>query len=113
MAHVVLPTPPFWFAIAITLPNRALLLRTLALSPLRVAVLPTARGSARANQPHAHYSGGLAHAIGAGQGRDLISQRPRAPRSEEHTSELQSPVHLVCRLLLEKKNMTNLQFDSR
>src|SRR5258708_38916694 len=29
---------------------------------------------------------------------------PRAfPRSEEHTSELQSPDHLVCRLLLEKK----------
>src|SRR5438876_7199991 len=27
----------------------------------------------------------------------------RKPRSEEHTSELQSPVHLVCRLLLEKK----------
>src|SRR5690348_18444371 len=32
-------------------------------------------------------------------------------RSEEHTSELQSPVHLVCRLLLEKKKRanTNLQ----
>src|SRR4051794_32055413 len=30
--------------------------------------------------------------------------KPGAPvRSEEHTSELQSPVHLVCRLLLEKK----------
>src|SRR5690242_21108626 len=27
----------------------------------------------------------------------------RAPRSEEHTSELQSHVNLVCRLLLEKK----------
>src|SRR5690348_17659354 len=27
----------------------------------------------------------------------------RLHRSEEHTSELQSPVHLVCRLLLEKK----------
>src|SRR5690348_17724027 len=27
-------------------------------------------------------------------------------RSEEHTSELQSPVHLVCRLLLEKKKNT-------
>src|SRR5258708_9398064 len=27
-------------------------------------------------------------------------------RSEEHTSELQSPDHLVCRLLLEKKNIT-------
>src|SRR5690348_17556679 len=26
-------------------------------------------------------------------------------RSEEHTSELQSPVHLVCRLLREKKNI--------
>src|SRR6266571_3018766 len=35
------------------------------------------------------------------------SLRPRsriAPRSEEHTSELQSHVNLVCRLLLEKKN---------
>src|SRR4051794_41650869 len=30
------------------------------------------------------------------------------PRSEEHTSELQSPVHLVCRLLLEKKKKTNI-----
>src|SRR5258708_17020907 len=28
----------------------------------------------------------------------------RRERSEEHTSELQSPDHLVCRLLLEKKN---------
>src|SRR5258708_20714861 len=28
----------------------------------------------------------------------------RSRRSEEHTSELQSPDHLVCRLLLEKKN---------
>src|SRR5690348_17674591 len=31
----------------------------------------------------------------------------RGLRSEEHTSELQSPVHLVCRLLLEKKNTDN------
>src|SRR5687768_17711047 len=29
--------------------------------------------------------------------------RPRQGRSEEHTSELQSRLHLVCRLLLEKK----------
>src|ERR1039457_7606989 len=29
---------------------------------------------------------------------------PPSPRSEEHTSELQSPCNLVCRLLLEKKN---------
>src|SRR5437762_1554117 len=30
-----------------------------------------------------------------------------AVESEEHTSELQSPMYLVCRLLLEKKNSTN------
>src|SRR5690348_17531135 len=30
-------------------------------------------------------------------------------RSEEHTSELQSPVHLVCRLLLEKKKHKTCQ----
>src|SRR5437763_4982214 len=32
------------------------------------------------------------------------------PRSEEHTSELQSPMYLVCRLLFEKKNQR--QVDS-
>src|SRR5438876_1850198 len=32
-------------------------------------------------------------------------------RSEEHTSELQSPVHLVCRLLLEKKNKDAKEHD--
>src|SRR5690625_6434372 len=32
-----------------------------------------------------------------------VSGRPQASRSEEHTSELQSRGHLVCRLLLEKK----------
>src|SRR5437764_7278308 len=34
------------------------------------------------------------------------SSLPRA-RSEEHTSELQSPMYLVCRLLLEKKKQIN------
>src|SRR5690348_18015376 len=33
--------------------------------------------------------------------------RTNPARSEEHTSELQSPVHLVCRLLLEKKKKEN------
>src|SRR5690348_17414041 len=41
---------------------------------------------------------------GAGDGMaDRAVLRHRRLRSEEHTSELQSPVHLVCRLLLEKK----------
>src|SRR2546426_1255828 len=34
------------------------------------------------------------------------SPRPISTRSEEHTSELQSPCNLVCRLLLEKKKKT-------
>src|SRR5438876_1518156 len=34
---------------------------------------------------------------------EQVSVWTRELRSEEHTSELQSPVHLVCRLLLEKK----------
>src|SRR5256885_12306816 len=36
------------------------------------------------------------------------SKRPRHIRSEEHTSELQSPCNLVCRLLLEKKKIKDL-----
>src|SRR5690348_18074270 len=35
------------------------------------------------------------------------ARRLQERRSEEHTSELQSPVHLVCRLLLEKKKQHN------
>src|SRR6266511_5638591 len=35
--------------------------------------------------------------------RRLDQRRPASPRSEEHTSELQSRENLVCRLLLEKK----------
>src|SRR5690348_17679665 len=34
-------------------------------------------------------------------------------RSEEHTSELQSPVHLVCRLLLEKKKKSILTIPTK
>src|SRR2546426_7626045 len=36
--------------------------------------------------------------------RTLMRLGEIQPRSEEHTSELQSPCNLVCRLLLEKKN---------
>src|SRR5258708_9214708 len=49
----------------------------------------------------------LGHPVVARQGRLGGGQRRRSllfrARSEEHTSELQSPDHLVCRLLLEKK----------
>src|SRR5258708_26410167 len=52
------------------------------------------RGGRRAGRPAGDRRGGAV--LG-----DL-----RAGRSEEHTSELQSPDHLVCRLLLEKKKST-------
>src|SRR3989449_6649092 len=39
--------------------------------------------------------------------RNLLPTKGRSMRSEEHTSELQSRLHLVCRLLLEKKKKKN------
>src|SRR2546422_2306120 len=46
----------------------------------------------------------LGLALGFGGVAVLVQPaRATAPRSEEHTSELQSRLHLVCRLLLEKK----------
>src|SRR2546426_3582184 len=41
-------------------------------------------------------------------GRSWARSRTGSVRSEEHTSELQSPCNLVCRLLLEKKNKTDI-----
>src|SRR5687768_18225164 len=58
---------------------------------LRNAVSELTRATAEAN-----YEGARAAAGRTGQ----------ACRSEEHTSELQSRLHLVCRLLLEKKKKT-------
>src|SRR3989442_9419356 len=52
----------------------------------------------------AHSAAAECHSLGAGGGRPP----GRRDRSEEHTSELQSRPHLVCRLLLEKKNKTEI-----
>src|SRR5690348_17980203 len=48
-----------------------------------------------------------APAIAPGFTLDLMANH-LLDRSEEHTSELQSPVHLVCRLLLEKKKKLHI-----
>src|SRR2546422_7892830 len=42
-----------------------------------------------------------------------LSKRPAGGRSEEHTSELQSRLHLVCRLLLEKKRMHDISSQTQ
>src|SRR5690242_630208 len=75
----------------------------------------------RSESPHdqfgaGHAGTGLSAAFGIAMARDLLGEQYKVvavvgdgaltcglPRSEEHTSELQSHVNLVCRLLLEKK----------
>src|SRR5256885_12955073 len=58
------------------------------------------RGQERKRQRHHHHGRGLADVEIGRQPRQEVHLRRR---SEEHTSELQSPCNLVCRLLLEKK----------
>src|SRR3712207_8163672 len=58
-------------------------------------------------EPLAHAAGQLAHLHVRLVGEaDLVEHAAHLGRSEEHTSELQSPQYLVCRLLLEKKKNT-------
>src|SRR5256885_8403551 len=47
-----------------------------------------------------------------GDGEAGLDRHGRGGRSEEHTSELQSPCNLVCRLLLEKKKTTYKPIDT-
>src|SRR2546429_3783841 len=59
-----------------------------------------------------HGAGGERAALEALPERRL-QHPPRIPeRSEEHTSELQSRLHLVCRLLLEKKKKDKTKIDN-
>src|SRR5437762_10504983 len=72
----------------------------------------TAAGSLRGNGVGGRDGGtGTGRRIWAGDLRGRAEIRrpvPVPPRSEEHTSELQSPMYLVCRLLLEKKKPKQL-----
>src|SRR3712207_7700828 len=64
---------------------------------------PSARSDGRC---HGRGRGGAAGpARGAHQGTADPRDAPRAGRSEEHTSELQSRQYLVCRLVLQKKTI--------
>src|SRR5687768_17857855 len=64
------------------------------------------RGAARLREPRRRrdHRRGRAHRLGA---RPPGGLQGAEDRSEEHTSELQSRLHLVCRLLLEKKKKNN------
>src|SRR5207244_6445488 len=89
------------------------------LSPLSLHdALPISAGpgcSGRSGSPNLHPG----HGSSDGPFRQVSSGRHAGPsalcsvgRSEEHTSELQSPDHLVCRLLLEKKKKNLLTSSS-
>src|SRR5208337_5649449 len=64
--------------------------------PPRSTLFPTRRSSDL----------GFSRPVRAEESNDLALRHVER-RSEEHTSELQSPMYLVCRLLLEKKKKTN------
>src|SRR5256885_2672438 len=63
-------------------------------------------GSAGSAGAEAMAEGQTPAAVPSAGKRSSRASRATPPRSEEHTSELQSPCNLVCRLLLEKKNKT-------
>src|SRR5689334_24752743 len=82
---------------------------------------PARQRDGHLQQPEAQAEAGVARewrASPASTSRATSMSRSRSARSEEHTSELQSQFHLVCRLLLEKKkkkkkrtNDSNITYD--
>src|SRR5205807_9732128 len=83
-------------------------LRDLHSFPTRRSSDLSALGAAAAAPWRHQYEDGRDRPVREGReraGHDRRHQPP--PRSEEHTSELQSPCNLVCRLLLEKKKKKN------
>src|SRR2546426_8038614 len=79
---------------------------TLFRSPLRQPVPPQERATERQPTHCSHHGSPPPYSARSRDAR-------RAERSEEHTSELQSPCNLVCRLLLEKKKNTEKERDFR
>src|SRR2546429_3026301 len=69
----------------------------------------------RSSHPARRSADGAARLADGGEQRAFrLGRLPAQPdaRSEEHTSELQSRLHLVCRLLLEKKKKNHISITS-
>src|SRR3712207_7429391 len=68
-----------------------------------------------ADQQGGRHAAGFGHARRDAQagGGPRLRGRPGRPRSEEHTSELQSRQYLVCRLLLEKKKKKSIIYQHK
>src|SRR5438477_2178874 len=69
---------------------------------------PFAPRRSRLENPGLHEAGSAERCATKAQRSAHLDSLSFSGRSEEHTSELQSHVNLVCRLLLEKKNNTTL-----
>src|SRR5947208_13013032 len=80
-------------------PLQMQILFTLGMLPVALGMLVQMRGKLDRNREGVTY--GLLSGVATGVG--TLGYYAALRRSEEHTSELQSPDHLVCRLLLEKK----------
>src|SRR3712207_8923495 len=86
---------------------------TLSLHDALPICRPPRHGRAPRRAPPARTRRRQARRLRGGGHEGRRRARPRRPRSEEHTSELQSRQYLVCRLLLEKKkNKTISLFNS-
>src|SRR2546430_9878377 len=81
---------------------------TLFRSDLRLRLVGADEEEPRVRQPIGHRRHRVEHVVVAlpRPDADLRDEEMLGARSEEHTSELQSQSNLVCRLLLEKKNIT-------
>src|SRR5207244_11426310 len=112
--HTTLTYQPYLFCSTLTRPPQSTLFpyttlfRSLHLHLAGAHEVQTAEGAARGLR--ASHRAGCARAhLHQRCGMVVRGRHPHRARSEEHTSELQSPDHLVCRLLLEKKNKEAIQ----
>src|SRR5256885_11119644 len=71
------------------------------------------RAKRRSGRRAGSFAGLAGSARCAGRAAAGLLQQVRPGRSEEHTSELQSPCNLVCRLLLEKKKNQEISEEFR
>src|SRR5207253_10389342 len=100
-AHPELSTLPLHDALPISYLMRNLEAREPA--SLEVCALMTKPGRREIEVPVRYVGFEIPNRFVVGYGLDFAERYRNLPRSEEHTSELQSRGHLVCRLLLEKK----------
>src|SRR2546426_7294184 len=95
----------FWMQTSAACRNRG------SRSPPPCSPLPPPASAAFSASSSAATCSPMLDPAGAAAAACALYQSMRRTRSEEHTSELQSPCNLVCRLLLEKKKKTEIEYS--